>query len=354
MTERRGGKELIDSISISENMTVIQGIQQINERSAQILLVADSAGRMLGTVTDGDIRNAIYTGKPLSIPIIEICNRNFKFLKNADYETALTFYEDHGIRRVPILDDAGRAVDMIFVEDILARADIQPDNAKVVVMAGGKGSRLDPITRIVPKPLLPVGDRPIIELIIDSFCAQGYKDFILSVNYKKDYIKSYFNEKSDPPYSLEYIEERSFMGTAGSLSLMKGSLPGTFFLSNCDILVEMNYRSAYREHVKQKNFITVVGVLKNIRVPYGVITIKNGGFACIDEKPEYHFVVNSGVYIIEPGCLELIDTNSAPDGLFHMTDLIKKAAEAGMKVGLFPASRKWVDIGQWNEYNKLF
>jgi NDP-sugar pyrophosphorylase family protein len=218
-------------------------------------------------------------------------------------------------------------------------------------MAGGKGSRLDPITRVVPKPLLPVGDRPIIELIMDSFHAQGYEDFIISINYKKDYIKSYFAEKGEIKYRISYVEEDRFMGTAGSLSLMRETLTETFFLTNCDILVEMSYRSAYREHLKQKNSITVVGVLKHLNVPYGVITIKDGDFVCVDEKPDYHFVVNAGVYIVEPECLDLIDETG--DGMFHMTDLIKKVSDAGMKVGVFPAHRKWVDIGQWNEYNKL-
>jgi NDP-sugar pyrophosphorylase family protein len=188
---------------------------------------------------------------------------------------------------------------------------------------------------------------------MDSFHNQGYDDFIVSVNYKKDYIKSYFRERETLPYSVSYVEEDFFMGTAGSLSLMKDSLSDTFFLTNCDILVEMSYRSAYREHARQKNAITVVGVLKHLNVPYGVITMADGDFACIDEKPDYHFVVNAGVYIIEPECLALIDPSRGENGMFHMTDLIKSAYAEGMKIGVFPAHRKWVDIGQWNEYNKL-
>jgi dTDP-glucose pyrophosphorylase/CBS domain-containing protein len=353
VTYSLSGIEFVESISIDRGRTFLQGIHQLNELNSYILLVVDADGRMVGTVTDGDIRKAISSGVPFSDPIDKVCNRNYKYLKTRDDDAALGFFEDYGIRRIPVIDDGGRVIDIMLIEDALARSDLKHRERKVVVMAGGKGSRLDPITRVVPKPLLPLGDRPVIEHIMDSFHEQGYRDFVISVNYKKDYIKSYFSEKPDMPYRVSYVEEESFMGTAGSLSLMKDILTETFFLTNCDILVDMSYRSAYREHVKQRNAITVVGVLKNINVPYGVITIKDGEFVYIDEKPDYHFVVNAGVYIIEPECLDLIDVNGAGNGLFHMTDLIKRTHAGGMKIGVFPAHRKWVDIGQWNDYNKL-
>lgn len=343
----------ISSISVQESKSILQGIQQLNESNAQILLIVDDDARLTGTVTDGDIRRAIYVGKPLVSPIAEICNRNFKALRSYDPEAALLYYERDGIRRIPILDDGGTVRDVIFIEDVLAGVSAIPSACKVVVMAGGRGSRLDPITRVVPKPLLPIGDRPILELIMDSFYGQGYENFILSLNYKKDFIRGYFAERGELPYRIDYVEEESFMGTAGSLSLMKDQLKETFFLTNCDILVEMNYRSAYREHIKQKNALTVIGVLKNFSIPYGVIKLENESFVSIDEKPDYYVIVNAGVYIIEPECLEFIDTNGRADGMFHMTHLMESVKEAGLKVGVFPAHRKWVDIGQWNEYNKL-
>lgn len=353
MTGILKGNALVLSISIPMHNTILQGIQQLNECNAQILLVVNEEKQLIGTVTDGDIRRAIYVETPLSNPIGEICHRDFKSMRSYDPDVALSFYEDHGVRRIPIIDESGIVRDIVFIEDVLAKTDLASTSSKVVVMAGGRGSRLDPITRVVPKPLLPIGDRPILELIMDSFYGQGYENFILSLNYKKDFIRGYFAERGELPYHIDYVEEETFMGTAGSLSLMEDVLTETFFLTNCDILVEMNYRSAYREHVKQKNMLTVVGVLKNFSIPYGVIKIENGCFASIDEKPDYHFIVNSGVYILEPECLNLIDTKKQPDGMFHMTHLMEKVKDAGMKVGVFPAHRKWVDIGQWNEYNKL-
>jgi dTDP-glucose pyrophosphorylase/CBS domain-containing protein len=353
VTYALSGIEFVRSISIDQDRTFLEGIQQMSEHDAQILFVTDGDGRLLGTVTGGDIRHAINRGVSFSEPVSKICCGNYKSLTRRDDDAALILYEEYGIRRIPIMDGDGRVKDVMLIEDTLAHLDSGAAGKKVVVMAGGKGTRLDPITRVVPKPLLPLGDSPIIQLIMDSFYNHGYKDFILSVNYKKDYIKSYFNERGCLPYSVTYVEEDFFMGTAGSLSLMKDALNDTFFLTNCDILVEMNYRSAYREHARQKNAITVVGVLKHLNVPYGVITMDGGDFRGIDEKPDYHFVVNAGVYIIEPECLELIQVKRGENGLFHMTDLVKSASDAGMKVGVFPAHRKWVDIGQWNEYNKL-
>jgi dTDP-glucose pyrophosphorylase len=347
------GKEFVESISIYRKDTFLQGIQRLNELNSYILLVVGEDGRMMGTVTDGDIRHAISSGIPFSNAIEMVCNRNYKSLRSRDDDAALGFFEDYGIRRIPIVDDDGRVTDIMLIEDALARSDARLNKRKVVVMAGGKGSRLDPITRVVPKPLLPLGDRPIIEHIMDSFHAQGYRNFVISVNYKKDYIKSYFSENPNTRYNVSYVEEDSFMGTAGSLSLMRDVLTETFFLTNCDILVDMSYRSAYREHVRQGNAITVIGVLKNINVPYGVIKIEDGEFADIDEKPDYHFVVNAGIYIIEPQCLDLIDLGGAEGGLYHMTDLIRRAGGDGLRIGVFPAHRKWVDIGQWSDYSKL-
>ena len=336
------------SLCIAKNKTILQGIQQMNEVDGKILLVLDENGCLHGTVTDGDIRKAIAEQLAFSDPISRICNCNCKFLTHYSKEEAIKLYEEHGIRRVPILNEKHRPVDIIFWEDITDEEN-SPTEQKVVIMAGGRGTRLDPITRIVPKPLLPIGEKPVIELIMDSFHKEGYRDFILSVNYKKDFIKGYFAERGALPYSISYVEEDDFFGTSGSLKLMKSRLTDTFFVSNCDILVEMNYRSAYREHIKAGNDITIVGALKEMKIPYGVVHMENGQFARIDEKPDFHLIVNSGVYVLEPCCLDLI-----PNGeVFHMTDLIEAVRANGGNVGVFPAHRKWVDMGQWNEYNKL-
>jgi dTDP-glucose pyrophosphorylase/CBS domain-containing protein len=356
MEDTRGNIGVAERFSVPESFTILQCIQSFNDLDAKILLVVDGSTRVTGIVTNGDIRRGIYRNVPFSSPIGDICNRNFKFLRAGADEApvapaAVALYEEFDILCVPVLDGEDRASDIIFVSSLLPAIDRVMGN-KVVIMAGGRGSRLDPITKIVPKPLLPIGNRPIIELIMESFKEQGFDKFILSVNYKKDYIKGYFAE-SGSSYDIAYCEEERFMGTAGSLSLMRDPLRETFFLTNCDIMVAMNYRSAHREHVRQGNAITIVGVLKNFTVPYGVIRIKEGAFAGMEEKPDFHFMVNSGIYVIEPECLDLIDFGGSPDGMFHMNHLIDAAAARGMGVGVYPVHKKWIDIGQWDEYNKV-
>lgn len=342
----------LSSLLIPRTITILQAIQQLNAVDARVLLVLDQGGKLFGILTEGDIRKAIYKGASFSSLVEDVCNRDFKYLTTNDKEAALSIYNESPIRSIPVLNEDGRVQDIIFLDEILETIDSEIAVSKVVIMAGGRGSRLLPITNIIPKPLLPVKEKPIIELIMDSFFKQGCKDFVLSLNYKKDFIKSYFAEQN-LPYNLKYYEEDFYMGTAGSLALMKDFLTGPFFLTNCDILVNMNYKSAYRTHKKQDNSITIIGVLKEFSIPYGVINMQDGVFQSIDEKPELHYIVNSGVYIIESTALELISIDTLRQTEFHMTDLINKAKQAGLNVGVYPAYRNWIDIGQWNEYSEI-
>ena len=215
-------------------------------------------------------------------------------------------------------------------------------------MAGGRGSRLDPITRIIPKPLLPVGDKPMLELIMESFVKCGFHDFLLSINYRKDFIKTWLAERGNLPGSVTCVEEQEFLGTAGSLALMKDFLKETFFVSNCDILVDVNYTSALQFHCENGYALTVIGALKKINVPYGVIYLKGGDFDRIEEKPDVPLIVNTGVYLLEPECAALIAEGEKID----MPNLIDRVQASGKRVGVFPVHRKWIDIGQWGEYKQ--
>ena len=215
-------------------------------------------------------------------------------------------------------------------------------------MAGGRGSRLDPITRIVPKPLLPIGDKPMMELIMESFGRSGFSEFLLSINYRKDFIKTYLAERSDLPFSISCVEEETFLGTAGSLALMKDMLRRTFFVSNCDILVDVDYLAALEFHQQNGYAFTIIGALKKVNVPYGVIHLKGGDFDRVEEKPDVPLIVNTGVYILEQSCIDLIESGEKVD----MPDLIARIRNQGGKIGVFPVHRKWIDIGQWGEYKQ--
>ncbi len=344
-----GKQHNILKITISETKTILEAVQLLNEAASQILFVVDECGSLKGTIADGDIRRAIIGGKELSSSVRDVYNPNPKSLTSRSLDEAKALMEEHGITRIPVVNSANEPVSLICFDDILScERTVEARSNKVVVMAGGRGSRLDPITKIIPKPLLPIGDKPMLELIMESFAECGFHDFLISVNYRKDFIKTWLTERGNLRCSVTCVEEKEFLGTAGSLTLMKDSLKETFFVSNCDILVDMDYASALQFHRENGYAFTVVGALKKVNVPYGVIHLKEGDFDRIEEKPDVPLIVNSGVYILEPQCSDLIDEGEKID----MPDLIERVQSNGGRVGVFPVHRKWIDIGQWGEYKK--
>ena len=233
--------------------------------------------------------------------------------------------------------------------------DSKPDNPEslklpVVIMAGGEGTRLAPFTKILPKPLMPMGDKPIIEVIINRFYDYGCNDFYLSLNYKSNIIKAYFSD-FEHKYKINYILENKPLGTAGSLYLLKKKIKKTFFVSNCDILIEADYADILKFHYQRKNKITLVSSMKNFMIPYGVCQIKDGGILrSIREKPEYDFLVNTGMYVLEPSVLSDVPRNQ----FYTITDLINDYLKKNEKVGVYPVSDKsWLDMGQFEELQEM-
>lgn len=342
-------QQYIRRITIPETKTILEAVRILNETASQILFIVDEQGRLKGTLTDGDIRRGIISGKELSASIRDVYNSTPKSLSSHSFREAKMLMETYGISRIPVLNNKNQPVSLICFEDILAGEQaVEQRTNKVVVMAGGRGSRLEPITRIVPKPLLPVGEKPMLELIMESFATCGFRDFLLSLNYRKDFIKTYLAERNDLPFTIFYVEEETFLGTAGSLALMRDHLEETFFVSNCDILVDVNYTSALEFHQENHYAFTIVGALKTVNVPYGVIHLNNGEFDRIEEKPDMPLIVNTGVYLLEPESIALIKDGERID----MPDLIERIRTDGGKVGVFPVHRKWIDIGQWGEYKR--
>jgi NDP-sugar pyrophosphorylase family protein len=216
----------------------------------------------------------------------------------------------------------------------------------VVIMAGGKGTRLAPFTSVLPKPLVLVGDKPIVEHIMERFAASGCRDFLMSVNYKANLIKAYLEEE-ELPWHLEFVVEPEPLGTGGSLSLMRDRLHGPFFVTNCDVLVDADYADIARFHRESGDLITVVASMKHITVPYGVCEIEDGGrLSSITEKPHFDFLVSTGFYVLSPEVLA--DVPEAT--FFHLTELIDRYLAEGRRVGVYPVSEgSWVDIGQIEE-----
>lgn len=342
MTERT--KNLL----IESTHSIKEAIRQLNDNRLQILVVVNEEGCLAGTITDGDIRRAILGNISFDEPVTRIMNANPKFLREGEERQALLIFKRDRIRAIPLLNRDNIVIDLILVDDFLEGQvkSVEKTN-QVIIMAGGQGTRLDPFTKILPKPLIPVGDKPIIEVIMRNFKRYGFNNFVVSLNYKADYIKLYFSENPDG-YNIAYTHEKEALGTAGAIGLAKANLQETFIVSNCDVIIEVDFEEFLNYHQSQKNDITIVGVVKHMQVPYGVIEASDGNLVRMVEKPEYNLVVNSGVYALEPQMVDLI-----PHGqFFNMPDLIAKAKEAGFKVGVFPVSSNWFDVGQWEEYQR--
>jgi dTDP-glucose pyrophosphorylase len=351
-------KSKIKLISISADSSIKQAINKLNETGHKILFVTDPDEVLIGTVTDGDIRRGIIDGMQLSGTVSGIMNTKFLSIQadNPDkVREAEHLMQKHLINHIPVLDKKGKIVDVISWIDYLTtlETDQQPksrDNSKhvVVIMAGGKGTRLDPFTKILPKPLVPLKDKPITEHIMDRFYMNGFSRFILIVNYKKEMIKTYFSDNK-LPYNIEFVEEDEYYGTVGGLSLLKDKIDDTFILTNCDTILEGEYSDFFSWHKERNNLLTIIGSHKEIEVPYGVLSMNNGLLIEIDEKPKIDLFINTGTYIFEPGLLDYIPAGEHID----MDKFIKKVkAEHNERVGVYPHWGGWLDLGQWDEYRR--
>ncbi|MEG0012309.1 MAG: sugar phosphate nucleotidyltransferase, partial [Muribaculaceae bacterium] len=220
----------------------------------------------------------------------------------------------------------------------------------VVIMAGGLGTRLKPLTNVIPKPLIPIGEKTILETILDQFESIGCSKFYISVNYKAEVVEYYLNSL-EHKYDTLCFKESKPLGTIGSVALLKEKISSPFFVSNCDIIIDQDFRDVYDYHCQNHNDITIISAVKSYHIPYGVIeTAKDGILMGLKEKPDKTYMINSGVYIIQP---EIIDEIPIEE-FFHITQLIDKVKKRGGRVGCFPVSEKaWTDIGDWNEYLKL-
>lgn len=333
--------------------SLLNAMKQMDEAKVKTLLVFNEE-HFEGLITIGDIQRAIINNIALKEPVSRILNKNKIYGYQSEGEDVIK----DKMRRMraevmPILDEKGELVDVWFWSDLFKRAELEERpkiDLPVVIMAGGKGTRLKPITNVIPKPLVPVGDKTILEVIMDQFEGIGCQKFYMSVNYKSDMIRFYI-EQLDHHYDIEFFEEPKPLGTIGSVSLLKDKITTPFFVSNCDIVIDQDYRDVYEYHQSNHNDLTIVTAVKSIRIPYGVIeTGEDGLMIGLQEKPEQTYLINTGVYILNP---ELID--EIPEGeFFHITHLMEKIKARGGRVGCFPVSEHaWEDMGEWPEYLKM-
>ena len=332
---------------------MLSALKQMDEQQVKMLFVFEKT-HFVSILTIGDIQRAIVKNIPLDSPVADIVSRDKKFAHVGD---AMEDIRKKMLRLraecMPVLDDKGELVDVVFWKDLFEKDESQSRekiNLPVVIMAGGKGTRLKPVTNVIPKPLVPIGDKTILETILDQFEQIGCTKFYMSVNYKADIIKYYLGHL-DHKYDIEFFQEDKPLGTIGSVSLLKGKINTPFFVSNCDSINEQDYRDVYNYHLENHNDLTIVTMVKSFKIPYGVIeTGEDGLMTSLSEKPELTFQVNTGVYILNPDCIDEI-----PKGeFFHVTQLMEKIKDRGGRVGCFPVSEHaWKDMGEWPEYLKM-
>jgi len=337
------------SILIHECTTIKEAMQKLSETAQQILFIINDKNVLLGTTTDGDIRRGLLNGVSFTDEIKGVYFKDFislrKGVSNLN-DCAKRLMIENKIEKIPILDANGVIIDVISWIELFGecRVDKKKYTNQVVIMAGGKGSRLNPFTNILPKPLIPVGNKSIVEHIMGKFSLCGFHKFIYTLNYKKEYIKLFLAE-NDFPYDIDYVEENEFLGTAGSISLLKDKISDTFFVANCDSLLNVDYVEILKWHKEHDALITIVGCHNEVKIPFGVLELSNGKLDHILEKPVHDVIINTGVYIMEPEVISLVPDNERMDMNELIESLVKKE-----KISVYPIYGNWFDIGQWDEY----
>lgn len=331
---------------INKEAKIKEAMKRIDSIKPKILFVAEN-NKLIGALTDGDVRRYLLGGGNVEDTVEKACNKKLKKIAYSKKE-AINMIDKNYIA-IPIIDKDNNLID-IYIGKRSDSKNKKRLNVPVVINAGGKGTRLDPFTKILPKPLIPVGDLPILEHIMRRYEEYGCDVFSIIVNYKKQLIKSYFKE-IDRNYNINWIDENEPLGTGGGLSLLKNKLKDTFFFITCDSLILEDYDKILKFHKKNKNEITMVCALKNITIPYGVVNADSKNvLTSIDEKPEFSFLTNTAMYVVEPSVLKDLKKNEKID----FPDFIRKEKEKGKKIGVYGLPEaEWLDMGVMSELEKM-
>lgn len=343
------------STLIKPTCSICDAIKGIDANSMQIVIVVDEQRRLLGTVTDGDIRRGILNGISLNESVQKIMNKTPIIAGvNEERKSILAIMKSKGIHQIPVVDDDGH-IKGVEILDIIIQS-CKRDNP-VIIMAGGLGSRLSPLTDNCPKPLLKIGAKPILEIILDNFIEYGFNKFYIAVNYKYEMIEEYFGDGSKFDVEITYIREDRKLGTAGALGLLDEKFSTPILVMNGDLLTKVNFDHLLNFHMMGSAYATICVRDYNFQIPYGVVKIENHRLIGIEEKPSHHFFVNAGVYVFEPGVLEIIPK----DMVFDMPHLLDKVIEFKKDITVFPIREYWLDVGHIDdferakgEYNKYF
>ena len=339
---------------IQFDCSIKDALKQLSKCGEKCLVVVNSGGEFLGTISDGDVRKAILNGIKLNDSIKNIYNENSTYFNEGTYtiEEVKEIFLKYKFDLIPVINPSGQIVDILFWEKVFDKQKTHKSHSltvPVVIMAGGRGTRLEPFTKVLPKPLVPVHEKPIIEHIIERFTDLGCSEFYVTVNYKGKILKAYF-EELQPAYQVHFVEEREPLGTAGSLRFLEGKFEESFFVTNCDVIIKADYANIYEFHKDGGYDVTLIASTKEYIIPYGTCELNSDGhLSHINEKPRFDFLINTGLYVINPDVLELIPETK----FYHITHLIEDAKIKDKKIGVYPINDDiWIDVGEWAEYQK--
>jgi dTDP-glucose pyrophosphorylase len=339
-------------LEINPGDSISSVLDNFNKKKINFSICLDSKKRPLGTFTLGDFRRTIIHKISLDEKVIKVINKKYIFLKDKNYKKLNHLFKTFFVEYIPIIKN-NKVVEVVnrkeFYGKVLNKKNEKDIDNPVIIMAGGKGKRLDPFTRILPKALIPINSQPIIKKIMDEFYSQGIKNFNITLNYKANIIKGYFYG-NNLNYKVDYLIEKKIMGTAGSLRYYQGKFAKPFFVTNCDVIIKEKYKDILSFHKNNESDITIVAAAKDFSIPYGVCKVgKLARLEEITEKPKMNLLVNTGFYILSPSVLNLIPKNK----YFDMDKLIKIVIKKKGIVKVFPITQNnWSDVGQWNEYSK--
>ena len=349
----------ISKYIISKYKKVEDALKIIDRNGEKTCFIVDEKKRLVGSLTDGDIRRNIFKRKKsIRENVLKFCNKNTKFLveNNYDKEKIKSIFIRKKIELIPILSKNKKIINIISKSEnfgFIKKRKKQSQalsRVKIVIMAGGKGQRLDPITRVLPKPLVPLKDKTAIENIMQSFLNYGAKKFYLVLNFKSELIKAYFRNRQKIKYNLNYIDEKKPLGTIGGLEKLKGKINGNFIVSNCDVVFNFDYKNLIKEHIDRKNGLTLVTSKRTSVIPYGVCKVgKEKNLIEIKEKPKYDYLITTGLYVVSSKIIKFIPRKKYLD----MNEFIEILKKKNIKIGSFQISKNiWYDIGKIDDYKK--
>jgi dTDP-glucose pyrophosphorylase len=336
----------LTKIFLHKDATIREALNAINIGAVKIALVVDSSNELLGTICDGDIRRGLLNNKSVDETIQDVYFKSPIIANESDSKKVLLDLCDvHKVGQIPIINNINRVVDLFVLEDILSK---QHYENHVILMVGGLGTRLRPLTDNTPKPMLNVGGRPILETIVKGFVGSGFTNITMCLGYKSNVIQDYFQDGSDFGASIDYVVEEKRMGTAGALTLLKKEFNKPFFVMNGDLLTNINFEEMLNFHESNDSKATMCVREYDMDVPYGVVSVNNENIISIDEKPVHSFFVNAGVYLLDSECINLIPR----DKFYDMPNLFEEMILNNKKTISFPLSEYWLDIGRISDYEK--